>query len=345
MKNWTIAVALGTTVIATTYLSKPAIASKAKAQASHLTRGTSAFGTGIGTYDLCAFSSVPGTTNQTRADSTFAPVAVCSPSEIRIGGFLFFGGETYNPAVGVRSVPKPPAPPRPGNFRRKITSDSTDSFGNVGHGEAIIDINVGGVLLRALGTKAGLGEGAGEAIDPIYFAQATVIDNYNPIINDTQITVDELGNIAGIEAFAAGSVGQTIDENATINIWDLGIVIDWSQASPVCSANLDINSQFFNFDTVAYESQIESTLNGICSSNPAQFSLSSLTLFEPGTQLILPGNFSYEDGVKAFAQGTTVPEPSSTLSLLALGTLGAASTLKRKLKPSKSSKKETTKVS
>jgi hypothetical protein len=42
---------------------------------------------------------------------------------------------------------------------------------------------------------------------------------------------------------------------------------------------------------------------------------------------------------------TKVPEPTSTLSLLALGTLGAASTLKRKLKPSKSTEKETTKVS
>lgn len=41
----------------------------------------------------------------------------------------------------------------------------------------------------------------------------------------------------------------------------------------------------------------------------------------------------------------TVPEPSSLLYLFALGTLGAASTLKRKLKPSKSSEKETTTVS
>ena len=41
---------------------------------------------------------------------------------------------------------------------------------------------------------------------------------------------------------------------------------------------------------------------------------------------------------------TSVPEPSSILSLLALGTLGAASTLKRKLKPSQSTEKETTKV-
>jgi hypothetical protein len=40
-----------------------------------------------------------------------------------------------------------------------------------------------------------------------------------------------------------------------------------------------------------------------------------------------------------------IPEPTSTLGLLAIGTLGAASTLKRKLKPSKSTEKESTKVS
>lgn len=40
-----------------------------------------------------------------------------------------------------------------------------------------------------------------------------------------------------------------------------------------------------------------------------------------------------------------IPEPSPILGLLALGTLGAASTLKRKLKPSQSTEKETTKVS
>lgn len=39
-----------------------------------------------------------------------------------------------------------------------------------------------------------------------------------------------------------------------------------------------------------------------------------------------------------------VPEPTSTLSLLAFGTLGAASALNRKLKPSKSTQKETTRL-
>ena len=39
-----------------------------------------------------------------------------------------------------------------------------------------------------------------------------------------------------------------------------------------------------------------------------------------------------------------VPEPNSLIGLAVLGTLGAASTLKRQLKPSKSTEKETTKV-
>ncbi|MDB9414606.1 matrixin family metalloprotease [Microcystis aeruginosa] len=45
------------------------------------------------------------------------------------------------------------------------------------------------------------------------------------------------------------------------------------------------------------------------------------------------------------ARPRSIPEPTSTLSLIALCTLGAASTLKRKLKSSKSSEKETTTVS
>lgn len=45
------------------------------------------------------------------------------------------------------------------------------------------------------------------------------------------------------------------------------------------------------------------------------------------------------------AKAVPVPEPASTISLLALGTLGAASTLKRKLKSSKSTEKELEKAS
>lgn len=42
--------------------------------------------------------------------------------------------------------------------------------------------------------------------------------------------------------------------------------------------------------------------------------------------------------------GEQVSEPTSTLSILALGTLGVGATLKRKLKPSKFSEKATTKI-
>lgn len=51
------------------------------------------------------------------------------------------------------------------------------------------------------------------------------------------------------------------------------------------------------------------------------------------------GQFPYIQQVEV-----QTPEPTATLSLLALGTLGAASTLKRKQKPSKSTGKELTKV-
>ena len=64
-----------------------------------------------------------------------------------------------------------------------------------------------------------------------------------------------------------------------------------------------------------------------------------------GVPIVIPAN----DGPGNVAIGyafnvATTPEPASILSLLALGTIGAASTLKRKLKPSQSTEKETTKV-
>jgi hypothetical protein len=61
---------------------------------------------------------------------------------------------------------------------------------------------------------------------------------------------------------------------------------------------------------------------------------------------LIANNESFETTIEglSFSSSPSIPEPSSTINLLALGTLGAASTLKRKLKPSKSAEKETTKV-
>ncbi|WP_242034730.1 PEP-CTERM sorting domain-containing protein [Microcystis flos-aquae] len=77
-----------------------------------------------------------------------------------------------------------------------------------------------------------------------------------------------------------------------------------------------------------------------------------LDLFKFSYKKFNPGDFTdasfdikNKSGWVLSVNFTHVPEPSTILSLLALGTLGAASTLKRKLKPSQSTEKETTKVS
>ncbi|GCA91786.1 hypothetical protein myaer87_17260 [Microcystis aeruginosa 11-30S32] len=92
------------------------------------------------------------------------------------------------------------------------------------------------------------------------------------------------------------------------------------------------------------------------------FDLDVLTSFNAVEYFEQPGNYDiYFERFSCTANGIAdscgssnpvaginfikVPEPTSTIGLLALGTLGAASTLKRQLKSSKSSEKETTKVS
>jgi hypothetical protein len=83
--------------------------------------------------------------------------------------------------------------------------------------------------------------------------------------------------------------------------------------------------------------------NNIC--NSATFLLSSLNVPNGVASAIrVSSSSSNHPDISAAATPAAIPEPASTLGLLALGTLGAASTLKRKLKPSKSTEKETTKV-
>lgn len=55
-------------------------------------------------------------------------------------------------------------------------------------------------------------------------------------------------------------------------------------------------------------------------------------------------NYGHPSQLTITTIATPIPEPSSVLGFLALGTLGAASALKRKLKSSKSAEKEPTKV-
>ncbi len=100
---------------------------------------------------------------------------------------------------------------------------------------------------------------------------------------------------------------------------------------------------------ITYNLPIAAGVNGNLIFHKTEQSTSEIT--QGGLELF--GSFAI-DGPKGFGvtftfpnsidASVSVPEPASNLSLLALGTLGAASTLKRKLKPSKSTEKETTKV-
>jgi hypothetical protein len=75
---------------------------------------------------------------------------------------------------------------------------------------------------------------------------------------------------------------------------------------------------------------------------PGYLEVFSAPPFVPGS-----GNLGTEDSelpISFSATPITVPEPTSTLGFIALGTLGAVSTLKRKLRTAKSPKKEATKV-
>jgi hypothetical protein len=75
----------------------------------------------------------------------------------------------------------------------------------------------------------------------------------------------------------------------------------------------------------------------------SQIKLGLQLTYEP--QVIDEDKYNVRPNIRLNKSIAQVPETSTVLSLLALGTLGAASTLKRQLKPSQSIEKETTKAS
>ncbi len=102
------------------------------------------------------------------------------------------------------------------------------------------------------------------------------------------------------------------------------------------TANADGSNQAF-LAFVDSSTGLTGPLYGIASQNVSA-EVGASTLVSVFASVSLPVTF----GIAQTAQ--QVPEPASLFGLGVLGTLGAASTLKRKLKPSKSAEKETTKV-
>lgn len=178
-------------------------------------------------------------------------------------------------------------------------------------------------------------------------------------ITKAVLTVDLLSNTSsdpnagfGLSAYASpdGSASASFTLNAVTNIpglpelfnLNLSLNSDSNQVnvsflSPLISS--PISSQ--DFDT-----NIDPLLPGYFLLNPNN-SKFSIPFYIPAGTLGEDEIGQFGLALDIFQSGTAsaaVPEPSFILSLFAFGTLGTASTLKRKLKPSKSTEKEMTKV-
>ncbi|MFM7909429.1 MAG: PEP-CTERM sorting domain-containing protein [Microcystis sp.] len=175
-------------------------------------------------------------------------------------------------------------------------------------------------------------EGAG--VDVGDFTVRQVGTDFGGIFSEISTQVATIQNAVDNNLDGSAAVGGATDSGGTgirfsfdtaISAWgaDLGGFSDGGRQSAViagASYNIAPGQGFFGFlDTVGTTSTVD---------------IAYVSGFPDGVGL---DNVSY-------SSSASVPEPSSTLSLLALTTLGVASTLKRKLKSSKSTGKETTKV-
>ena len=130
----------------------------------------------------------------------------------------------------------------------------------------------------------------------------------------------------------------TLDAANTSGVFGTGqfLVNATSSTLTFNTANADGSNQAF-LAFVDSSTGLTGPLYGIASQNVSA-EVGASTLVSVFASVSFPVTF----GIAQTAQ--QVPEPASLFGLGVLGTLGVASTLKRKLKPSKSAEKETTKV-
>ena len=186
------------------------------------------------------------------------------------------------------------------------------------------------------------------------------------------------GNTSVDYAPLSGGVGDLTDGIIPTQNWNTpgvenadgtGPYVGWENRNPVITFNfagtVRINSVTVHVDDSNGASAIsvpQSILLSMGGSNynsgsltdppgaaPTSYSFSGLNFSGSSLQLTLNRRTAWVFASEVTFDGELlgvqpVPEPTSTLGFLALGTLGAASTLKRKLKPSQSIEKETTKV-
>ncbi|REJ39295.1 MAG: PEP-CTERM sorting domain-containing protein [Microcystis flos-aquae DF17] len=174
-----------------------------------------------------------------------------------------------------------------------------------------VDVPIGSYTIDSTGTP-----------NPFTNVNLTLTVNGNPFTLDTVVVIPS-GSIIGTGQFLVNATSSTLTFNTNVSGFDRATVRFQNSGNPFGNRWYEIGTflDFFTFQPVNLEG-----------------SIASPSFTEVVASVSLPVTF----GTAQTAQ--QVPEPASLFGLGVLGTLGAASTLKRKLKPSKSAEKETTKV-
>jgi hypothetical protein len=155
----------------------------------------------------------------------------------------------------------------------------------------------------------------GGQISPGNLTLGTIYDPSNPIL-------------AGVTSFNGGSSSfyNTVGSlNPTVGPLNPGAVAvaDWSNGAPLIAVNT---------------STFAGKIAGLNFYPPSSDARSDFWVSSTDGALLMANSLNF------VTKQVSVPEPNSLLGLFAIGTLGAASTLKRKLKSSQSTEKKPTKV-
>ncbi|GAL92482.1 PEP-CTERM sorting domain-containing protein [Microcystis aeruginosa] len=174
-----------------------------------------------------------------------------------------------------------------------------------------VDVPIGSYTINSTGTP-----------NPFTNVNLTLTVNGTPFTLDTVVIPS--GSISGTGQFLVNATSSTLTFNTNVSGVDRARVRFQNSGNPFGNRRYEIGTflDFFTGQLVNLEGSTAS----------------------PGfTEVVASVSLPVTFGTAQTAQ--QVPEPASLFGLGVLGTLGVGSTLKRKLKPSKSAEKETTKVS
>ncbi len=174
-----------------------------------------------------------------------------------------------------------------------------------------VDVPIGSYTIDSTGTP-----------NPFTNVNLTLTVNGNPFTLDTVVVIPS-GSIIGTGQFLVNATSSTLTFNTNVSGFDRATVRFQNSGNPFGNRRYEIGT-FLD----------QSTFQPV--------NLEGSTASPGFTEVVASVSLPVTFGTAQTAQ--QVPEPASLFGLGVLGTLGVGSTLKRKLKPSKSAEKETTKV-